>query len=124
MAALKDSANGHRERLAAVLALVDAGARALASQLRDPVAHDAAARARRTLRPQQAFQMLAGFRFVVIDGAAEIDFGHDCFPSERKTTSWAVVRQPDSSQSERAMPLIHVKADGGGERDKAPCRGM
>ena len=79
MRPLHDGADRDGERLAAVLALVDAWASALALQFSDTVAHDAAARAYRTLRPKEAFQMLAGLLVIVENCAAEIDFlaGHD-----------------------------------------------
>src|SRR6476659_7882712 len=78
MRALHDSANRYGEWLAAILALVDAGSRALALQLSYPIAHDAAARADRALRPQNALQVSAGRVVIVEDRVAKIDFfaGH------------------------------------------------
>src|SRR6266566_7557580 len=70
-----NSADRHRERLATVFAFVDAGASALALQLRDPIAHYLAARANRTLRPENLFQMLASCVVIVVDRIAKIDLG-------------------------------------------------
>jgi hypothetical protein len=74
LAALHDGTNGDGERLAAVLALVDAGAGALALQLGDAIFHDATARAYRAIRPQDAFQVLTSLVVVVVDRMREIDF--------------------------------------------------
>src|ERR1700730_8004975 len=71
---LHDGRDSHREGFAAILALVHAGARALASQLRDSVAGHAAARAMRAIRPKHALQMLARGIVVVVDRVAEINF--------------------------------------------------
>ena len=49
--ALHHGPDGDGEGLAAILTLVNAGTGARAHELRDPVAHDAALRADRTLRP-------------------------------------------------------------------------
>lgn len=84
MRTLHDRADGHAERLAAVLALVDAGTRALAGELRDPIAHDAAARANRTLRPQQTFKMRASCIVVVENRISNAELGHGRAPSVPK----------------------------------------
>ena len=62
------------ERLSAVLAVVYAGPRGLARYLRDPIAGHAAARAVRTLRPEDRFQIFASCIVIVEDRVAEIDF--------------------------------------------------
>lgn len=56
---LKDGAHFYGESLAAVLALVDADASALALQLGDPLA--VAAGANGTVRPKVSFNPLVGF---------------------------------------------------------------
>src|SRR5437588_2903395 len=75
MRTLHHRADRHRERLAAVLALVDAWARALALQLSDALAHYAAARADWTLWPENQFQMPTSCVVIMIDRIAEIDLG-------------------------------------------------
>src|SRR4051794_26311695 len=92
MAALHDGPDRHGERLAAILAIVDAGPRALARQLRDPIAHHAAARADWALRPQNALQVSAGRVVIVADRVARIDFfashcGRSSIP-QRSYTLW------------------------------------
>jgi hypothetical protein len=67
MARLKHGANGHTERLLTFVALVDAGARALAFKLRDAIRIGIATMgAERTLRPQELFKMLAGLVLVAV----------------------------------------------------------
>jgi hypothetical protein len=65
MAALHERADRHEERFAAVLAFVDAGTSAFALKLGRAI-YRAAARAGRALRPQQLFEMLAGFVLVSV----------------------------------------------------------
>ena len=74
MRPLHDGADGHGKGLAAVLALVDAGACALALQLGYPVASDATARACRAIGPEQRFKMLSRFVVVMVDRIAKINF--------------------------------------------------
>ena len=81
MRPLHDRADSDGERLAAVLALVDAGAGALASQLGDAVAHDATARAHRTLRPKQRLKMRAGRVIIVINGVPNVELANHSDPS-------------------------------------------
>ena len=60
LAALKDCTNGYRELFAAILALVYARAVRLAVQYIVILAHAAAVRANRTIRPADSFKVLAG----------------------------------------------------------------
>jgi hypothetical protein len=66
-AVFHDRSNGDGERLFTGVALVDAGARALALKLGD-VLDRTAVRANRTVWPVQRFKVLAGFVGVVVDG--------------------------------------------------------
>lgn len=78
-AVLEDRADRDGEGLDAVFALVDAGARGLASQFRDAVGVAIAAMgANRTVGPVQGFQMLAGFVGVAVNGVGKI--GHRVVP--------------------------------------------
>ncbi len=93
------------ERLAAVFALVDARSQALAGHLGDPIAHDAAARANRTLRPQHRFQMLAGCVVIVdrSDSRRSISLLAMIMRLSTLRLSYPIraVRQPDNSQKSR-----------------------
>jgi hypothetical protein len=80
MRAFHNGADRDGKRLAAVLALVDAGARALAGQLGDAVAHHAATRAMRTVRPENAFEVGARGLVVVEDRVGEVELGHRLSP--------------------------------------------
>ena len=102
--ALHYGSDRDRKGLAAVLALVDARSRALALQLGYSIAHDAAARTNRPLRPKYAFEMGARRVIIMINLVVEIDFrseleaGHDALPLQQgNTTSCDLVRQADSS---------------------------
>ena len=78
VATLHDGVHGHRERLAAVLAFVDAGTGALALQFGDALISYAAAGAHWTIRPKQTFQMLAGRVIVVKNRSRDVEFAcHD-----------------------------------------------
>src|SRR6266480_4024412 len=100
MRTLHNGADRDGERLAAVLAVVDASAEALAFHLLDAVAHDAAARANRTLRPQHRFEIFASGFVIVEDRIAEVDFAashRTAFQLSGNPSSMNVLRQPDSS---------------------------
>src|SRR5207244_5938121 len=56
-------------------ALVDAGPCALASEFRNSITHDAAARAERAIGPQHGFKMRASCVFVVVDWIAKVVSG-------------------------------------------------
>ena len=72
VAAFHQGANGHRERLAAFLALVDAGTRGLAHKLRNArLVRIAAMGAYRAMRPMQALKMFAGLVLVGVDRVGE-----------------------------------------------------
>jgi hypothetical protein len=49
----------------------------LALELGYPIAHDAAARANRTMRPENAFEMRAGRVIIMINRIVKIDFGSE-----------------------------------------------
>src|SRR5947209_16550565 len=66
LAALKHGANGHRERLLAGAALVDARSGRLAGELGSFV-NRAAMRADRAIRPIERFKMLASRVFVCVN---------------------------------------------------------
>src|SRR5712671_4184190 len=91
MRPLHDGPDCNAERLAAVLALVDAGARALALQLGDPIASDAAARTMRTERPEQPFQVLTSRVVIMENWIANIEFCV-CHTSNIGMVCWYVNR--------------------------------
>ena len=64
VALLEDGSDCYAERLAAVVALVDAGSGALAVELADPV-QTSATRTYRTARPKDCFHELVSFGFIV-----------------------------------------------------------
>src|SRR6516164_10050570 len=72
MRTLHDGSDGHRERLAAILALIDARTRALAGEPRNTIAHDPAPGTNRTLWPQYRFQMCARRIVVMEDRVAKV----------------------------------------------------
>jgi len=75
VAVIHDRADRHGERLAAVLALVDARTGAFALQLGNPILHDAAARTDRALRPEHGFKVFASHVVIVEHRAGKIEFG-------------------------------------------------
>src|SRR5829696_6456316 len=88
MRALHNGADRHAKRLAAVFAVVDASAKALAGHLGNAIAHNATARADRTLRPQHRFQILARGVVIMENRVAEIEFfaGHrSCLSTMRQS---------------------------------------
>lgn len=74
-----DGSDSYGEGLPAVLALVNAGASGLALEFGDAVTIDTATRADGAVRPEQGFEMLPGFRLVVIDRVGNIDV-HNLVP--------------------------------------------
>jgi hypothetical protein len=75
---LHNGSDRHRERLAAILALVDAGASALALQLGDPIPAHSATRAEGAEGPKYLFEMLARGIVIVEHRIAKIELygGH------------------------------------------------
>ena len=73
LAPFHDGVDRDGEGLAAVLALVNAGASGFAIEFGNPIAHDAAAWAVRAIRPKEAFEMFTRSVVVVVDRVTKLN---------------------------------------------------